>query len=855
MKSIKIILEVLLIMSITQTAYAVSPTPDELHTARRWAAATFEGTLPVDTPDPSIRVAQSWDSVQKNGRFGRKLQIAGKKYENGLYCHAPAKIMVRLPKPGKTFNAVLGIDDALQWDVKDYPSGPIWPEVTVSIKVNDKEIFKSETIKIGMAGIPLSVNLNEAIEFAIEVTGARKTVEPLEYLMTDEQKRNTKTTKSPRINEWGDTDIADASVTFVDDSSIRLDEMLLPGNMVKSDIRRLPFSFTYGSKSSASLFKKWEKAQTIRRIDVHRTERLITFTDPDSGLVVRCIAVEYSDYPIVEWTVYFKNTGDKKTAILKDIKALDLRLDRGPTTEYLLHHSLGSSCRADDFRPMETLLQPDMKKRFAPVTGYSTDPDMSYFNIELASGEGIIMAIGWPGQWSADFIRDSGTGLNIFAGQETSHFRLMPGEEVRTPLIVLQFWQGSWIRSQNVWRKWMIAHNLPKSGGEPLGPMMNGSAFAPLGYTGVTESNQKEYIDRYDRECIKLNWWWIDYGWHEGPWTPAKERFPNGLKPVTDYVRSTGKRTIVWFAPEHSPLGGKPEWLLKAKGEEPLCRGQEISALNLGDPEAWKWLVEMVDNQIVDGGIDCYRHDTSWGPLANWRSYDKPDRQGITENHYVTGFLAFYDELLRRHPKLLIDNCCRGGRRNDIETMRRSIPLWRSDYAAGAVSQQSQTYGASLWLPFHGIGQMAYDTYEFRSAMTPSTLLFYDMMNKAIDFNFVRRMSEQWWAVSLSYFGDYYPLTPYNIDGGWMAWQFNNPEKNEGFVQVFRRNTEPGELMWSDSMHFRLQGLDAEAKYAVKDMDAESPIVMTGADLMSKGIYVTAGTSPAAWLFSYRKNQ
>lgn len=496
-----------------------------------------------------------------------------------------------------------------------------------------------------------------------------------------------------------------------------------------------------------------------------------------------------------------------------------------------------------------------MKKYFAPVTGYSTDPDMSYFNVELSSGEGMIMAIGWPGQWSADFIRDSSTGLKILAGQETTHFRLMPGEEVRTPLIVLQFWQGSWIHSQNIWRKWMITHNIPKSGGEPLGPMMNGSAFASLNYTGVNEANQKEYIDRYDQEGIKLNWWWIDFGWHEGTWTPAKDRFPNGLKPVTDYARSKGKHTILWFAPEHSPMGGKPEWLLKAKGEEPLCRGQEISALNLGDPDAWKWLVEMVDKQIVDGGIDCYRHDTSWGPLVNWRPYDKPDRQGITENHYVTGFLAFYDELLRRHPKLLIDNCCRGGRRNDIETMRRSVPLWRSDYAAGAVSQQSQTYGASLWLPFHGIGIMAFDSYEFRSAMTPSTLLEYDMNNKAVDYAFIRRMSEQWWDISSNYFGDYYPLTPYNIDGGWMAWQFNTPEIGSGFVQVFRRNVEPGEISWTDSMYFKLQGLDIASKYIVKNMDVEAPITMTGAELMEKGIYVKVDVSPAALVFSYRKAQ
>jgi alpha-galactosidase len=33
------------------------------------------------------------------------------------------------------------------------------------------------------------------------------------------------------------------------------------------------------------------------------------------------------------------------------------------------------------------------------------------------------------------------------------------------------------------------------------------------------------------------------------------------------------------------------------------------------------------------------------------------------------------------NPQLRIDSCASGGRRNDLETMRRAVPLWRSDYA------------------------------------------------------------------------------------------------------------------------------------------------------------------------------
>jgi len=56
----------------------------------------------------------------------------------------------------------------------------------------------------------------------------------------------------------------------------------------------------------------------------------------------------------------------------------------------------------------------------------------------------------------------------------------------------------------------------------------------------------------------------------------------------------------------------------------------------------------------------------------------------MTENLYVQGYLAYWDGLLQQHPGMLIDSCASGGRRNDLETLRRAVPLLRSDYQAAA---------------------------------------------------------------------------------------------------------------------------------------------------------------------------
>ncbi len=72
----------------------------------------------------------------------------------------------------------------------------------------------------------------------------------------------------------------------------------------------------------------------------------------------------------------------------------------------------------------------------------------------------------------------------------------------------------------------------------------------------------------------------------------------------------------------------------------------------------------------------------------------------MTEIRYIEGLYTFWDELRLRHPNLIIDNCASGGRRIDLETVSRSVALWRSDYRYFEPNgQQCHTYGLSFYLP------------------------------------------------------------------------------------------------------------------------------------------------------------
>jgi len=631
-----------------------------------------------------------------------------------------------------------------------------------------------------------------------------------------------------------------------------------------------PFSFTLGGKPSTEILtSRHESNHQI--LDEHRTAHTLIYTEPDSGLQVRWEGLEYPQSKTIEWTLYFKNTGSSDTPMIADIQALDTNLRRPRGSEFILHYNRGDNCSQDSFQPFTKLLGPTEEFLSAPSGGRPTNSEFPYFNLRAGS-EGVIIVVGWPGQWAARFARDEERSIRVAAGQELAHFMLHPSEEVRTPLIVLQFAdQGNWIDAQNTWRRWMIEHNIPRPGGEQLPlPQFNACSshqFAEM--TKANEKNQIEFVDSYLEKGLKLDYWWMDAGWYVGaaennwPWTGTWEvdrrphRFPNGLRAISDHAHGKDVKIIVWFEPERVAAGTwlaseHPEWILG---------GSSGGLLNLGDPKAWDWLVNHIDKIITDEGIDLYRQDFNIDPLSYWRGNDTPDRQGITENKYVMGYLAYWDELLRRHPGMLIDSCASGGRRNDLETMRRAVPLLRSDYLFEPVGQQGHTYGLSFWIPFHGTGYspsntvgwgwgtggVSYDPYTRRSNMCPSNTACFDFRVE-VDDELIKKLYREWLEMGPNYFGDYYPLTPYSLkDNAWIAWQFHQPELGQGMVQAFRR---PESDFYG--CHFRLRRLEPAAQYEVHNLDQPDTVSMTGRELMEAGVEIAVKQRPGAAVVVYR---
>jgi len=626
-----------------------------------------------------------------------------------------------------------------------------------------------------------------------------------------------------------------------------------------------PFAFTYDGNPSTDVLRHWPVRAAERSLDAQRQERSLTYTDPATGLEVRCVAVSYRDFPTVEWTVYFRNNGKADTPILENIQALDATWSRAGAEEFQLHHSLGTffPFSATDFMPQLTRLEPGQHAHFIPLHGRPSGGVLPYFNLERGPAAGVILAVGWPGAWAIDFGRDDQAGLRVVAGQELTHLRLQPGEEIRTPLMALQFWRGDWIGAQNVWRRWMLAHNLPQPFGQPFRPMLMPSSSEQYDVMiHADEANQLTFIDRYLEEKLPIDAWWMDAGWYEnaGRWQEPlglrvdRKRFPHGLRAITDHAHANGLKTLLWFEPErimptNELFRDHPDWLMPNRITARLSK-----LFYLGNPAALAWVTDRIVRILDEEGIDVYRNDFNVvEPVELWRSNDTPDRQGITENHHVVGYLTLFDELRRRHPGLTIDSCAGGGSRNDLETMRRALPFYRSDYLYDVVSNQSQSYGLALWLPFQGTctGVKQFSTYELRSNLAcPSVLPSWDLRDHTLPYDKLRQTIREWREYAPNYFGDFYPLTPCSLGNDvWLAWQFHRPEVGRGVVQAFRR----ADSIYT-SAHVQLRGLEPAARYRLTDLDAPaSTRVCTGRELMEQGLDLVVPTRPAAIIITYEE--
>ncbi|MBN2272512.1 MAG: alpha-galactosidase [Sedimentisphaerales bacterium] len=595
-----------------------------------------------------------------------------------------------------------------------------------------------------------------------------------------------------------------------------------------------PFSFRYAEQPFETIRAGWSVAEEQKRLDDKRLQRVITFSHPQTPLLVRCDVIDYPRLSAREWLVWFENHGRADTGIIDEIRSLNFRLAGSVEDSFLLHFALGDHNSADSFAPQSKSLPPGEKTVFSPRAGRSSDPYLPFFNVQGKEG-GMVMAIGWSGQWQAEFERNADGSLGIRAGLQTAHLKLHPGEKIRSPRIVTLEWKGSDpLMGNNLLRQFMLSHVFPRRNGELVLPPICASV-AEADPNGSYEGPHVRIMPFYGRCGVEVFWSDMDpQQWYPkgfpvgtGTWEPDLAKYPRGLKPVGDAAHAAGLGYLLWFEPERVQpdtriFNEHPEFLLAQNGQKQLYA--------LHDPVARKWLTDYIDVQIAAAQLDWLRWDFNIEPLEFWRQNEPPDRQGMVEIGYIMGLYAMWEDLQNRHPGLVIDNCASGGRRIDIESCRYGLPLWHSDmqcFGPQGDAEQLQNAGLFRWIPLHGCAAFGLEpSYAFRSAMTPGNILVPNITMPDYE-QAMKQTVAVYKKVRPFMLGDFYPLLPHKPDNNlWFGYQFHRSDMNSGIAILFRRgkNADPEKAV-------QLKALNPDSAYEVSFEASEKRLILKGKEL------------------------
>ena len=596
-----------------------------------------------------------------------------------------------------------------------------------------------------------------------------------------------------------------------------------------ADPARYPVSFSYGGKSftgfAPDLFKKI--SDTTEKNDGKETET-VTFLY-DGTLTVTVITSFYREHGVSEWTVWFENRTDRDTDVISGISS-SLEF---PGEKPVLRGILGDHVNSYATYVRDLTEEP---VRFVSDSGRPTHINFPYFNLEYGD-RGVILVIGWAGTWTADFAFD-GEKTRCTA-RSTNNLRtvLKPGEKIRSALFVCApYTVRDEHYSVNFWRSWFIRSNLPPlDRTEPLHPL---STFFLAYDTGIPNSDgsiSERYFtwrpsfDKAIAEGVNADVRWFDAGWYEAPdghspfadwfgtvgtWKLDGHKWPGKtFRQSTDFAREHGMRTMVWFEPERVT---DPDSLVRRHGykkEWAIDRGNPGAiSNNIGDPDCLRWTTDRICSMLRENGVEIYREDNNIDPGPLWQYLDEQEeekegspRSGITECKIVINHYKMWDDIIDCTLSFggcgFVDSCASGGGRNDLESLRRGVPVLRSDSDRTTTAiRLSMTTAFNKWIPYCGantrektneIGVSGNtDRYIWRASYLP--ILNIDsqyVYSPDQNFDMLRFGLNEWKGLNRYLTKEFYVLTPWHTRTdrtGFTAYSFFDPDDETGILLAFR---------------------------------------------------------------------
>lgn len=173
----------------------------------------------------------------------------------------------------------------------------------------------------------------------------------------------------------------------------------------------------------------------------------------------------------------------------------------------------------------------------------------------------------------------------------------------------------------------------------------------------------------------------IDAGWYApgqwwdsvGQWQECRERFPGGIRELTDYIRSKGMVPGLWLELEVMGINcekakkAPDDWFFVRHGKRVFDRSRY--QLDFRNPQVIEHADEVIDRVVKEYGAGYIKMDYNIEPGIGTELYADSVGQGMLEHERA--YLKWLDSVFERYPDLVIENCSSGGLRTDYAMLSR----------------------------------------------------------------------------------------------------------------------------------------------------------------------------------------
>ena len=541
----------------------------------------------------------------------------------------------------------------------------------------------------------------------------------------------------------------------------------------------------------------------------------------------------YENQPVLRYRVRFQN-GQPHRVWVRAADMLGWKLeDRGAAYRTFWVNQWVKAGKEGNFEPEERRLPPDSS--YAEVRSGAHGQHCGWLAFRDEAGRGLFAGWEFDGQATA-FVRQFGPAryLQLSAVIQSLNHPLEPREEFAVPFAFVGLFQGDWDEAGYQTQRFVetaLAQRVPENF-----PYV---AWDSWKYQrAIDEATLRRNAEIAARIGVEL--FVVDLGWARaiGDWYEDRRKFPGGLRALSDYVHSLGMKFGLHFPLAEADAGSpvlrqNPDWTSSISygyyGARSLCLSHRpvrdwivAEALRMIDEYKVDWILQDGENMVKVCTKSGHTHDAGDSNYAN----------------AVDGINAVVAAIQQRRPSVHWENCEDGGNMMTFNMVRSYVTSIAAD-DSGPLTTRQAVYGVTYpFSPRYADRYMpdeTLDTYTTRSYMFGGPWIFMNRLAEMAPDQLAFAASEVKVYKAIRgrvARGRVYHLTARPDDARIDALQSYDEASGSAIVVAARGPTAPA------ARPLRLRGLRPEAIYRVRFQTDPSESLMTGAELMNKGVRI-----------------